>query len=638
MPAVLKARRVSPDSDYQLVTIDDLSGGLDQRQAPTLLKSNRARVLRNFSLREPGALNVFPGWASFSTASLGSGRPQGAQRIYLGSGSPFMLGAWNGGVYKPSDAGVWGSTVSTGWDTSNPIFFPYDRDMVAIFDGATAAKKSINGTTWTNFGIAAPSTAPTSANLAGGSLVNGSTYEFSYTGKDDGLGHEGNESTRVTHVPAGANLSVRLTLTFHQDSTHQVDTLVVYGRDVTAGETVRRRIGTVADPGSGTVTYDVTSNSWSSGTEAPSDHTVPPVLSFGVIWKNRWWARHGTIKNRLHFTQIFEAQSWPADFYIDIPFERGDNITAILPLGDTLLVFGQSKVFLVIGQTSLDFEVRPSGASQAGALGPRAVDGLEEGAIHAAADGIYLFDGATDRLLSYDVDGFAPAAIGWRKYVTTATQSELELTPVCYHQAAKEVAIGVTNLYPFGTGGEWILDLNRTRTSETSAWTTTDRATGGYVRWDGNESTLGNRGRLFSWSQSIGKLYEERTGTSADGSDITATYHGPTFAMNGRMTRFVDGAIEFEPHAGMFGMELYVDEVSQGSQNVDISGSGAVYGTGQYGTAQFAGSGRKRTPITFPLEAEGLTARVIATYTGQETFRWFGYSLGVVPEPLPRGL
>jgi len=635
MPSTLKAQRVSRQSDYFLVPVGDLSGGLDQRKAPTLLKSNRSRVLRNWSLREPGALVVFPGWETFSTTSLGAGRPQGAQRIYLANTTPFTLAAWNGGVYQPSDAGVWGAVVSTGWSTSNEIFFPYDRDLVAILDGATAAKKSVDGTTWTNFGIAAPSTAPTSANLAGGSLVSGNEYEFSYTGRDDELLHESNESARVSHTPSGGNLSVRLTLTFHQDT--QVDTLVVYGRDVTAGELVRRRIGTVADPGSGTVTFDVTSNSWGSGDEAPSDHDVPELLSFAVPWKNRWWGRDAVVKNRVRFTQIFEPQSWPSDFFIDIPFERGDDAVAFLPLGDTLLIFGQSKLFLIIGQTSLDFEVRPSGASQAGALGPRAVDGLEEGAMHASADGVFLFDGATDRLLNFDQDGFAPQPVGWRKYITAASQADLARTALVYHQAAKEVGIAVTNLYPFGTPGEWILDLNRTRVGDVPAWTTTDRPVGGYIKWDGNEPVAGNRGRLFSWSQTIGSLCEERTGTSADGADLVATYTGPTFSMGGKIARLIDGAMEFEPHGGTFGLELTVDNQSFGSQNVDISGATSAYGTAVYGTATYGGANRKRTPFMFPLEAEGLTASLTLTYTGQEPFRLFTYDLGIVPEPMGRG-
>ncbi len=637
MGSAVHARRVSPKGNYFEVPVDDLSAGLDLRKAPTLLRSNRARVLRNFSLREPGALNVWPGWASFSSSSLGSGRPQGGQRIYLGSASPFTLAAWGGSVYKPTDGGVWGSAVSSGWSSANEIFFPYDRDMVAILDGATAAKKSVDGSTWTTFGIAAPAVTPTSATAAGGTLVNGNTYEYSFTGRDDGLTVESNESARGTRATTGAGQKLTVTLTGPTDT--QVDTLVLYVRDVTAGETVRRKYGTVANPGAGlTTTIDILANTWGSGTEAPSDHDVPPLLSFGVVWKNRWWARHATIKNRLHFTQIFEPQSWVVDFYLDIPFERGDDIAALIPLGDTLLVFGQSRIFLIIGQTSLDFEVRPSGASQAGALGPRAVDVVEQGAVHAAADGIFLFDGATDRLLSDDIDTFAPTATGWRKYITAASAADLARTPICYHQTAKELAIGVTNLYPFGTGGEWVLDLNRTRLQDVPAWTTTDRPAGGYIRWDGNEPTLGNRGRLFTWSQTIGKLYEERTGTTADGSDMVATYTGPTFAMGGKYARIVDGAIEVEPHAGTFGIELSVDNVSFGSQNVDISGSAAEYGSAVYGTSTYGGTGRKRSVLTFPLEAEGLTAGITGTYTGKEAFRWFTYMLGVVPETISRGM
>lgn len=635
MATTLKARRVSAKGNYFEVPVMDLSGGLDQRKAATLLSANRARVLQNYSLREPGALIVWPGWETFSTASLGAGRGQGGARIYLGDVNPFFLAAWTGGVYKPSDSGVWGSAVSTGWSTSTELFFPYDRDMVAIFDGTTAPKKSTDGTTWTGFGIAAPAGAPTTANLAGGSLVSGSVYEFSYTGQDDELTTESNDSPTVQHTPSGGNLSVRLTLTKHPDT--QVDTLVVYARDTTAGESVRRRVGTVANPGGATTTFDVTSNSWGSGTEAPSDHTVPPLLSFGVVWKNRWWARHATIKNRIHFTQIFEPQSWPDDFFIDIPFERGDDITNILPLGDTLITWGQSKPFLIIGQTSLDFEVRPSGAAQAGALGPRAVDAVEDGQIHGSADGVYLFDGATDRLLSYDVDGFAPQVVGWRKYITSASQSDLERTAVCYHQAAKEFAIAVTNLYPFGTAGEMVLDLNRTRLQQTPAWTTTDRGVGGYIRMDGNEPTAGNRGRLFSWSLTTGQLREERTGTDADGSDMVATYTGPTFAMGGRIARIVDSAFEFEPHAGTFGVELRVDGVSMGSQTINISGATDKYDEGVYGTATYETASRIRRVVDFPLEAEGLTTDITTTYTGQDAFRWFTYVLGVVPESLGRG-
>jgi hypothetical protein len=96
--------------------------------------------------------------------------------------------------------------------------------------------------------------------------------------------------------------------------------------------------------------------------------------------------------------------------------------------------------------------------------------------------------------------------------------------------------------------------------------------------------------------------------------------------------------VEFEPHAGTFGVELVVDNVSLGSQNVDISGSFSTYDVSLYDTATYDGPGRKRQPMDFPLDAEGLTAYINATYTGQEAFRWFTYALFVAPNAVPLGL
>jgi hypothetical protein len=632
MPSLSRSRSSrSASTDPQLLTVSDLSAGIDLRASPSLIKPNRARRLRNWSLQEPGTLLVYPGWASFSTSSLGSRRLQGAQRVYLSSAT-FSLGADNGNVYKPTDAGVWGSTVLTGLHATNDIYFPHDRDMVGVLDGSNVPKKSTNGSTWTQLGITAPTVAPTAGAVAGGSLTAGNVIEASYTYQDNELSAESNASTTVQATPAGANLRVQVTVTGPADP--QVDIINVYARDVTSGETVRRFAGTVANPGSGlTATVDLTSKNWTAAAEEPTDHNVPPALSFAVVWKNRWWARDATVKNRIRFTQIFQNQSWPATFFIDIPFERGDEVAAILPIGDTLVIFGLvSKPFLVIGQTSLDFEVRPSAAAEAGALGPRAVALIENGIVHAAAEGVYIFDGATDRLLSYDIDP------GWQDFVAATSQTTLAKTALIYHRKRKELRIAVPRLYPYSTAGEWVLDLNRTREQSTPAWTTTDRTIGGYVHWDGNESTTGNRGRLFSWSDTVAKLFEESTGTTADGSDLATDYEGPAFITGLPVARFLELYGEFQPTAGTFALEVLVDAVSVASLSVNIGAGLSQYGTSTYGTATYAGASRKPFQKMLPLAAEGRSITLRSTYTGQAAFRWFSYAVSVLPEALPRGL
>lgn len=626
MPAI-KTRKPTVSSAPQMLRVDDLSGGLELRRSASLLQPDQARLLRNWSLREPGALVVYPGWKSFSTTSLGSRRLQGGQRIYVGA-TPFTLASDNGNVYKPSDAGVWGSAVLTGRSTTTQHYFPSDRTLAAVFDSTNVPKKTTDGTTWTQMGISAPTVAPTASAVAGGALIAGDTYEVSYSYKDDELAHEGNESATVQQAAAGANLTVRVSVTASADA--QVDTITVYVRDVTAGETVRRKYATYTNT---TTTHDITSNTWSSNVEAPTDHTVPlATLRTATIWKNRWWAEDTATKNRLYFTQIFQPQSWPSTFYIDMPFERGDEIAAKAAQGDALIVFGKtSKGFVIIGQTSLDFEVRPALGMQGGAFGPRAIEVIENGIIHAEPQGVFIYDGAGDRLLSYNIDP------GWRDLVQHATADDLGTIACVYHGLTKELRLGVTRLYPWGAAGEWILDLNRTRTQQEPAWTSTDRPSGGYLHWNGNEPTLGNYGRLFSWpSSATAKLYEESTGTDADGANQVADYEGSTHATGGHIAAATDGYLEFQPGTGTFALTPIVDGAAIASQNVSINTGILPWGTSTapYGTASrlWGGKSRAYQPFDLPLEAEGRTHAVRARYSGKAAFKFYTYGLRITPE------
>lgn len=613
-----------------LVQVTDLTGGLDRRVAPTLLKPTRARRLRNVRVSVVGEWQPRPGWATWLQTSMGTGRAQGAQRVYLNGVTPFTLAAHDGKVYAPTDAGVRGSAVVTGLSTTEPIAFPFDAELVAVFDGVNVPQKSVDGATWTQFGITPP-TAPSATAAAGGSLIDGHEYEVSASYADAaGLSTESNESDTDTVTVSGTNLSIDVEVDFSDDP--QVDTINVYARDVTAGESVRRFAGTVANPGSGTATVTITENDWTTETEAPTRKNVPPALAFGLPWKNRWWAVDAVDRTILRFTEIFENQSWPTLYYIQIPFTRGDEIAAIIPLGDVLVVFGKSKqAFLIIGQTSLDFEVRPSAAVEAGALGPRAVDLVEQGVIHAAPQGVYLFDGAADRLLSNDLE------FDWRAMIAGASETELARLPLVYHRRDKELRIAVPNVPAYGVAGEFVLDLARTRINDVPAWVTTDRNLGGYVQWDGVESTTGNQGRLFSWADDAGTMAEESVGTDADGEDLTVDYEGPVFSTGLTVARFLQCYVEFEPNDGAFSLEIKTDGVTVVQPTINISGGIATYGTAVYGTDAYGARTRVMVPIELPVEAEGRNIQVIGQYVGQAAFKWFGYGLTMLAEPEIRG-
>ena len=145
------------DISGPIFQVKDLTAGVNMRPTPTTIKPNQSLFLQNTLISNVGELGVYPGWLAFGSTNLGSRRAQGGKRIYLKNGTNFTLTGDNGSVYKPPDDGsAWGAAVSTGWNASNAIDFPYDREQVAIFDGATVPKKSADGTTWSQLGITAP--------------------------------------------------------------------------------------------------------------------------------------------------------------------------------------------------------------------------------------------------------------------------------------------------------------------------------------------------------------------------------------------------------------------------------------------------------------------------------------------------
>lgn len=629
MAKSVTTRRPQANPVYQTIQVTDLTGGLDLRRSPTLLGPTRARECRNFSLSEPGALRVRAGWEAFTTSALSTRAAQGAQRVYLGSTQGTLVGT-QGNLYLLPDNGTWPSTsVYSGLSTANEVHFIFDRDLVGVFDSTSTPAKSTDLITWSRLGIAKPTVVSTLAQSSQASNLSTSEFAIAYTYKDRGTAFESDPiatGSTITLTDTGNAIIVNAP----NSSESHVDAIVVYARNKTAGETVFRKATSGVMSGGVSSTFVINSSAWSANDEAPSTHGVPPILSFGVSWKNRWWARSAEFPTRIYFTEIFQPQGWPALYFIDLPFQNGEEINAITPQGDTLLVQGASQIFLIIGQTSLDFEVRPSLGAQSGAVGPNACALVEAGVAHASAEGVFIYDGATDKLLSHDLTP------GWKDMIANSPSTSVARIAMVYDWNEKELRVSVPRRYPTADRGEWVLDLNRTREQNESAWSATDRTILHYVFWDGDEPVTGNRGRLQSLPSTAVKVFTESVGLTADGSDMSAEYDGPTFATGLNRARFPDLHLEYEPHGGNFAVETLVDGVSQGQIAIGIGAGLAVYGTAVYGVDSYGGAGRRKAYTPLPLSSDGRNVQQKCVYEGQESFALFSYAIGTIPEPQPR--
>lgn len=639
----------------EVIRVNDLTGGMDTQQHPANLPSQKAVTLVDWDLSSPGRLATRRGFVNFlGVDGATPAPPQGGVRVYLRNQDPFTLLAALGDLYQPSDGGALGPAIDTDFDPDAMINFAFDPLLVAAFDGVNPPQKSQDGATWTRLGKSQPAV-PTTALIAGGSLIADATYEVAITWRESTTLHESAPSPVSTETPTGANLTIQVTRSPVPGS-EGIDGWFVYARNVTAGESILRRVSNTPIP-VGTVTFNVTSNTWfPNGVEAPFNNAPPGNFAFAVYWNGRWWAPDDERPNVLRPSVLFDGQSYPELFGVELPFEDGDIITALAPYGDTLLIFGTKSLGLLIGTTPEEFEFRliPAGAAT-GAVGPRAVTIAEGAAWHGSYSGIYLFDGATDRDISLEI---SPS---WREMITTSAAEDVERIAMVYDRIRHELRVSTPRIPILPAGvpndgtGEWVLSTQRMRQQgNLPAWALTRRPTGGYVVWAGNETFPANRGRLLRFDHRAfaggGRVWDENVGTSymdvdASGDDVTGPvisgYAGPQFSTGFTFTRQLilwgeifarSGVLDVQPFSGVRALGLQT--LALGPENIAPYGDPIPYGT----PTRLYGSGVGLQPfsITLPLNADGTTYSVQFVTRSTHALDLFSYAWGMVSEPAPR--
>lgn len=615
-----KARGDNAARVYQTLPLAAPTGGMDLRTSVTRMGEDRARLLVNVTLSEPGVLVSRPGYRVLTSDTGGFFPPpriQGGLRAYLRTSTPST---------NSTAITIWAKGSVLGLSTSvEMISLVSDGEMVGAFDGvSTVSRKSTNGSSWTRLGIAPGSAGPTLSTLSTGGLSSGE-YGVSWTYKARGLAYESNGPSESTITLSASSGAINVVIPNSTDA--QVDAIVAYARKISAGETVLRKVSSQAQSSGANSTLVLTSTNWTTADEIPTTHTLPPVLSFGAVWKSRWWARDGQVSNRLRFTELYLPQAWPASYYVDLPFEKGDEIRALQPFGDTLLVFGASKVFQVLGTTNTDFEIRPSLGSRDGAFGPRAVCALDNGVVHAGANGVHWFDGQADTLLSDAIDP------EWQRIVVECPSTVIMQTAIVEDRKTRELRItsaGPAVVRSFRVG-EWVMDLTQFRMDRRVAWSVTQRSLNGYVPYDGPESESSNQNLLLSYyndfrTTPVVTTYEESTGAQGNSSAMSITWASRALTVGQHAANWLDvrGEYDGSSSTNVLMVQPWVDGSSLATVAVPLSS--AVTSSVYSQRLQFY------TPI--PLASPGRSFGL--TVWANAPVRLSNLEVGFVPETRPR--
>lgn len=161
-----------------------------------------------------------------------------------------------------------------------------------------------------------------------------------------------------------------------------------------------------------TLTDPAAGPTWSENFASPSDGDMPIAKAI-CQWQNYLWVantyENGTrFGSRVRFSHPNRGEDWRELDYIDIDVGHdGDQITALIPLSDRLLVFKNRSVHMISGYDADTFSV--NFVANVGAPSQRAVVATEYGVYFFSwPRGVFVY---TDRGISYEFQALEPAIL-----------------------------------------------------------------------------------------------------------------------------------------------------------------------------------------------------------------------------------
>lgn len=273
-----------------------------------------------------------------------------------------------------------------GWSAIKYNAFNSSTQALFALDGTN--RKRIEGSDVYEWGITAPSVAPTLAVGALTGLTGAYNAKYTYLRKEGSVTvYESDPSPAGAAAVTLTNESLDVTWTASADS--QVTHVRVY-RTLTSGAIyyVDQDIAT------GTVTADTNTADTALGTEIATDHDRPPLGSFvgGPAFDGTCFI---ILNNLLYFCKPKQPEYWPTTYYIEVSTLQDPGKCMVVHNG-IYYYLSEHTISSIQGTGNETFFPVPM-ESLTGTIstkGAVSVHGL--GIFHVAKDGLYLYD-QTDR-------------------------------------------------------------------------------------------------------------------------------------------------------------------------------------------------------------------------------------------------
>jgi hypothetical protein len=299
--------------------------------------------------------------------------------------------AFAGSVIYRNESSIVTGLASSPW--ASMLYNSYNDTTEQVFATNGIDRKRIQASTAYEWGIAAPTAAPTITTGAKTGLTGAYNAKYTYCRKVGSVVVcESNPSPAAAAAVTLANGSLSVTWTASSDA--QVTHVRVY-RTLTGGATYYHD----QDIAIGTVAVDTTTADGSLGSEAASTHDRPPTGGTCMVGPNYNGTCFMAVGNLLYYCLPKQPEYWPAAYYIEVsPIQY--------PMKSVVFFNGQpycltTHEIYVIQGTGADsfFPYRCNALT--GCKGPNAAYSIAgKGIYHVGSDGVYLFNGSEDHKIS----------------------------------------------------------------------------------------------------------------------------------------------------------------------------------------------------------------------------------------------
>lgn len=400
------------DKPY-LMRLYRFDGGLDDVTSPWILPANVMSELNNADLSETGLVKKAKGKSRFISTSLGANPIKSLYICTIGTTKYYICSYTT--TLKYSSNGTSWSSLATGL-TDADWYFVNTPTWLYCFNGTENRKW--DGTSFLNFGIAAPANAPTKNSNINGSLTASRVYYYKYTYYNSTSGVESDPSPASAALTASAdpNDGFKLNLTGSSDA--QVDKIKVY-----------RTYGNTAAPfwyegivnnAAGTVTYDSTTADASlSTTQLYEKQAQAPAAKYPILHGGRLFLVPTANTNQIIFSEPAPyLEYFPAYNVLYTP--NLEPIVGMASSQEDLYVFTENSINVL----NTPFTESPESAwsmvkvVSTGCSATKSIVATKNYIFYLGKSGIMAFDGTSTQCI---------------KELPNLNQNYIGLSCACYH-------------------------------------------------------------------------------------------------------------------------------------------------------------------------------------------------------------